>query len=237
VKGLLVRVGADQSDDGGGWNGPVDRGTWRFLYVPIRERDPSHPGLNTPFRLAEPWLASFGLSLPPHLCAGDMHLDPDFEYLTYGDSDFRASQILAKVNRDDLLVFYAGLRDTSRAKTQLVYAIIGLYVIDEIMPVMSVPKRLWHQNAHTRRLPGTRTVQIVVRARPTLSGRLVRCIPIGNYRHRAYRVFPDLLMKWGGLSVKNGYIQRSARLPEFQNAAQFYSWFRAQSVPLIRRNN
>jgi hypothetical protein len=187
VKGLLVRVGADQSEDGGAWNGPVDRTTWRFLYVPIRERDPSHPGLKTPFGLAVPWLASFGLSLPAHLSAEDMHLDPDFQYLTYGDSDSRASQILAKVSQDDLLVFYAGLRDTSQAKTHLVYTIIGLYVIDEILLVTSVPNSLWHQNAHTRRLPGTRNVQIVVRARPTVSGRLVRCIPIGNYRQRAYR--------------------------------------------------
>jgi Nucleotide modification associated domain 3 len=237
VKGLLVRVGADQTEDGGAWNGPVDRTTWRFVYTPIRERDPSHPGFKTPFALAAPWLASFGLLLPAHLSAEDMHLDPDFQYLTYGDSGSRASQILTKVNQDDLLVFYAGLRDTSRVKTQLVYAIIGLYVIDEILLVTSVPKNLWHQNAHTRRLPGTRKVQVVVRARPTVSGRLVRCIPIGNYRQRAYRVFPDLLTNWGGLSVKNGYIQRSARLPEFQNASRFYSWFGAQNISLIPRNN
>jgi len=232
-----VRVGADQSADGGGWNGPVDRGTWRFIYVPILERELSHPGLNTPFVLAAPWLATFGLSLPARFTAADMHLDPDFRYLTYGDSNSRARQILDKVDKDDLLVFYAALRDTSDSKTHLVYGIIGLYVIDEILPVMSIPNSLWHQNAHTRRLPGARSLQIVVRARPGSSGRLARCIPIGDYRQRAYRVRCDLIDKWGGLSVKNGYIQRSARLPEFQNAARFYSWFCAQNVPLAPRNN
>jgi hypothetical protein len=47
--------------------------------------------------------------------------------------------------QDDLLVFYAGLRDTSQAKTQLVYVIIGLYVIDEMIsvtaPMIAIIKR------------------------------------------------------------------------------------------------
>jgi hypothetical protein len=237
MNGLLVRVAADQSPAGGGWNGPVDGNSFRFVYVPILEHEPSRPGLNTPFSLAVPWLRSFGLSLPTHLSARDMHLDPDFQHLTYGDSNSRAGQILDKVKPGDLLVFYAGLRDTRHATRELVYAIIGLYVVDQIVNSTAVPQALWHQNAHTRRLPGTRNLQIVVRARPTVSGRLHRCIPIGSYRDMAYRVFPTLLNAWGGLAVKNGYIQRSGRLPQFQNAAAFYAWFRAQNILFTQRNN
>jgi hypothetical protein len=73
MNGLLVRVAADQSPAGGGWNGPVDGNSFRFVYVPILEHERSHPGLNTPFSLAAPWLRSFGLSLPTHLSAMDMH--------------------------------------------------------------------------------------------------------------------------------------------------------------------
>lgn len=63
---------------------------------------------------------------------------------------------------------------------------------------------------------------VVVRARRKVSGRLERCIAIGDYRARAYRVWPKLLEAWGGLSVNNGYLQRSARLPEFSQAGRFY---------------
>jgi len=76
-----------------------------------------------------------------------------------------------------------------------------------------------------------------VRARAGVSGRLSRCLPIGTYRDRAYRVRPDLLRAWGGLSVRDGYLQRSARLPEFLDAERFHSWFTNQRVPLITANN
>jgi hypothetical protein len=42
---------------------------------------------------------------------------------------------------------------------------------------------------------------------------------------------------WGGLSVKDGYLQRSARLPKFKDAGRFYRWLLAQGIPLIQRNN
>ncbi|MEI6656631.1 MAG: hypothetical protein WCP45_17850, partial [Verrucomicrobiota bacterium] len=76
-----------------------------------------------------------------------------------------------------------------------------------------------------------------VRARPGVSGRLERYIPIGHYRQRAYRVCPDLLDAWGGLNAKNGWLQRSARLPDFLDANTFYNWFLAQNVTILRRNN
>jgi len=78
---------------------------------------------------------------------------------------------------------------------------------------------------------------IVVRAKSGVSGRLTQCIPIGEWRDRAYRVRKDLLKTWGGLSVKDGYIQRSAVPPTFNNAERFYDWFKSQSIELVNRNN
>ena len=232
MKGLLVRVAADQSQGGGHWNGPVDSSSGHFVYVPIPERLPVRPRLNRPYKGVGPALTLFGAALPPHLAPRDMHLDPDFEHLTYGDSGERAKQIRTKLGPGDLLVFYAGLRNV-----QLVYALIGLYAVEEIVAAVTVPPARWHESAHTRiRLP-TNSSDIVVRARRDRSGRLEQCIPIGDYRERAYRVWPRLLTAWGGLTVKNGYLQRSARLPEFLDAGRFFNWFQAQSVPVIRRNN
>jgi hypothetical protein len=165
-----------------------------------------------------------------------MHLDPDFDHLTYGDQGERAKQICSKLGPGDLLVFYAGLQSVARA-VGLVYALIGLYVIEDITPALSVPITRRHQNAHTRRVLPATASDILVRARKGVSGRLERCIPIGDFRSRAYRVWPHLLRTWGGLTVKNGYLQRSARLPEFRNAGKFHDWFTAQKPTLVARNN
>lgn len=236
MKGLLVRVAADQSEGGGYWNGPADSCSGEFVYVAIPESVPMHPGLNKPYSGLGSPLAGLGAKLPPHLSAQDMHLDPDFDHLTYGDQGERAKQIRTKVGRGDLLVFYAGMRDV-QPPAGLVYALIGLYVVEDVVSALTVPAARRHENAHTRCILAAGASDIVVRARQEVSGRLERCIPIGGYRERAYRVWPELLTAWGGLSVNNGYLQRSARLPEFSHADRFYDWFKAQNVGLLPHNN
>jgi hypothetical protein len=98
-----------------------------------------------------------------------------------------------------------------------------------------VSRERWHENAHTRRLrPNAQ--DIIVRGRPVFSGRLERCIAIGEWRDRAYRVRRDVLDAWSGLSVKDGYIQRSAVPPTFVAADRFYAWFLAQRRTMTARN-
>lgn len=236
MKALLVRVGADQSDGGGNWNGPADSKSGDFAYVAIPEDRRIRPGYVRPYSLVTPALRRFDYSLPPHLEGKVMHLDPDFDHRTYGDQGQRAAQILSKVGAGDLLVFYAGLADV-HPNSHLIYAIIGLYVIASITPAISIPESRRNENAHTRRVLSPSASDIVVRARPSVSGRLERCLPIGDYRERAYRVWPSLLKAWGGLSVNDGYLQRSARLPEFCEASRFYAWFKSRKVRVVKRNN
>ncbi len=76
-----------------------------------------------------------------------------------------------------------------------------------------------------------------MRGRVGSSGRLQRCLPIGEYRDRAYRVRRDLLEEWGGLSVKDGYLQRSARLPRFLDPHRFMGWLESQRPVLMQANN
>jgi hypothetical protein len=120
---------------------------------------------------------------------------------------------------------------------QLTYAIIGLYVIDTIVDATAVPRSQWDDNAHTRRVLEDGATDIVVRAKPGKSGRVHRCIPIGEFRERAYRVTQPLLQCWGGVSAKNGFLQRSARLPEIRNAVAFYNWFTKQHPTFLASNN
>ena len=236
MRALLIRVAADKTSDGGKWNGPVDSRTRQFVYVPICEAYQCRQGLTRYFCEMESTLYSFNCLLPDRLKKTSMHLDPDFDYLTYGDREKRGAQIESKLTEGDLLVFYAALKDT-QGGTRLVYAIIGLFVIDVIRRAVSLSPNEWHTNAHSRRLLTEPATDIVVQGKPGVSGRLKRCIPVGEWRDRAYRVRKDLLDIWGGLSIKNGYLQRSINLPEFKEPERFYQWFLVQEEPLVQRNN
>ena len=177
-----------------------------------------------------------GLAFPPTLKHLRMHLDPDFEYLTYGDNGDSRGSGMKEMQKDDLLVFYGGLQPIRPWEDNLVYALVGLFVVKEVVLATKVPKERLHENAHTRKVR-IGEPDIVVRARPARSGRLVQCIPIGEWRNRAYRVRQDILRSWGGLSVKDGFIQRSAVPPTFLDPERFYDWFLKLQIPFVRRNN
>ena len=80
-----------------------------------------------------------------------MHLDPDFSHLTYGDQGERARQLRAQLNPGDWVVFYASLVDV-RQRGRLVYALIGLLVVEQLVNARDVPVEQRDINAHTRRI-------------------------------------------------------------------------------------
>jgi hypothetical protein len=237
MNGLLVRIGIDHSY--GGWNAPVDPVSRNFVYVPVPEdsRAKIHAGMERPFRDLVPPLTAFcrDLDFPSRLVDRHMHLDPDFQFLTYGDDGSRRGAGLLKLGSGDLVVFYAGLRPIAPCEHRLIYALVGLYVVEQVVRLPEVPRARWNENAHTRKVDAGQR-DVIVRGRKGVSGRLERCIPIGEFRDRAYRVRRELLDAWGGLSVRDGYIQRSVVPPSFADATRFYDWFRALDVPLLERN-
>ena len=224
MKALLVRIGVDQAY--GRWNAPVDAER-RFVYVPIpEERDTRfHPGLERRYGEVLPALQRFcrvhdcdlcgDLRFPQELLERPMHLDPDFECLTYGDEGGRRGAGMVNMARGDLLVFYGWSAPGPPLRAQA-----------DLRP-----------DGHVRRAGGGARSQCAVaiggtrtptsartsEARPTSwcgpspygSGRFDRCIPIGEWRSGAYRVRQEVLDAWGGLSVKDGFIQRSAVPPSF----------------------
>jgi hypothetical protein len=246
MKGLLVRIGVDQVY--GGWNAPVEPASGQFVYVPIPEGTGTrfHPRLERRCREFLPALKKFcaehgrrlneDLRFSDDLLGRPIHLDPDFNELTYGDVGARRGAGIKGMVRGDLLAFYAGLRPISPCGHRLVYALVGFYVVDEVVPAAAVPRKRWHENAHTRRSQRGST-DIVVRAQRGQSGRLERCIPIGEWRNGAYRVTREMLDAWGGLSVKDGFIQRSAVPPSFLDSQRFCRWFLRHNISLIERNN
>lgn len=243
MRAYLVRVGIDQAF--GGWNAPVDPRTNEFVYVPIPERSPQRPGLATPYDLVRPALVRFAeahpdaplraVQLPLEVAGGNMHLDPDFGALTYGDTQ-RRGRGLAELKAGDLVVFYAGLRPVGPSAHALVYALVGLYSVADVVRLEAVPAPRWHENAHTRRSEH-RGTDVIVRADPGLSGRLRACLPVGEFRDRAYRVTRDVLDAWGGLSCRDGYLQRSAVPPRILDPARFLAWFEQRRPQLVSANN
>jgi len=228
---LLVRVGADQSPPGGVFNAPVDTETREFLYVGIPETQPAIAGWEHPYAQMATKLARMGTPLPASLRYRNMHLDPDFAHCTYGDHGRRAAQ-LARLARGDMVLFYAGLR-AIRERT-LVYALVGhLTVARSVSAIELVDPSL---NVHAQRQTVPADDVVVVGTRRG-SGRYARCIPIGIFRDGAYRVRHELLDAWGGLSVKNGFLQRSAGFPRLLDPERFLGWLAAQHVRLVRRND
>jgi len=236
MKGYLVRVAIDQSF--GHWNGPVDPETGRFCYVPIPEGSHSQrPDLATFYRDLEPDLRVWpGVTMPDLLALASTHLDPDFAHLTYGDNGARRARGIAALGPGDFVAFYSGLRPIRATDCVLVYALIGLMRVREVVLAKSVSPERRAENAHTRRAEISEE-DIVLRAMPEGSGRLVRCLRIGSFRDKAYRVLPDILEAWGGLSCRDGYIQRSAVPPTFLDPDRFLRWLSAQQVELVHRNN
>jgi hypothetical protein len=243
MKAFLVRVGIDLTAKSGGWVAPVDPQTRSFAYVPIRENEANgrkliRTGYGTTYEEFQPVCDSLAGEFPQKLLGQNSHLDPDFKYLTYGDEGLRGKP-LKGLESGDILAFYAALRPVKPFVDKLIYALIGLYVVDRVRWADEIPEEEWHKNAHTRRKPDDPDDKdIVVFGKEGLSGRLERCIPIGQWRSGAYRVTEKLLQEWGEfLNIRNGWIQRSAVLPQFPSPHKFYDWFKKQGIGLVPRNN
>jgi hypothetical protein len=250
MKALLVRVGIDKKS--GEWNAPVHPSTNEFVYVPIPEGEGKevYPEYKRTYEEFKKPCEKLGSPLPPKVIEEytSVHLDPDFCSLTYGDIDEtngknHRGRPLLNLQEDDLLVFYAGL-DPGRWKDttiELVYAIIGLYVIKEKpRRATEIPNidKYRDKNAHTRR--DYNEADIIVSAKPApLSGRLERCIPIGERRSNGHYYLKQCLFdEWGGFLHKNIlWLQRSPTLPRFSNPEKFYKWFKNQPIQLVASNN
>jgi len=235
MKALLVRIGIDLTY--GNWNAPVNPDTLEFVYVPIPEEHSNktiRPGYEKSYEEFKAACASLGEKFPDRLLGQSVHLDPDFAHLTYGDENEKGKQIRRLVE-GDIITFYAGLRPLKSNYNNLIYAIIGIYVVDKVIIACDVLPCDWDKNAHTRRY--CKDDDVIVLGKVGLSGRLNRCVPIGEWRDGAYRVKKDLLHIWGGLSTRNGFIQRSARLPYICNPTAFYEWLNRQGIVLLERNN
>ena len=239
-KGLLVRVGIDQTF--GECNAPINPSTNDYIYMPIPQDNANFLlGIGTTYKKLLPhfesWCHKNGstIEFPEDLNNRGCHLDPDFDFSTYGDQATGRGLRVRDLNRGDFIAFFASFKPITKCEHKLVYALYGIMVVDKVLNVRDISENEFHKNAHTR-IENMNMDHLVVYANPSLSGRFSSAIPIGEYRNGAYRVTKEILDVWGDIGVKDGFIQRSVCPPWFTKPEQFLRWLEAQPVKLLNSN-
>lgn len=239
MKIVLARVGIDSSY--GSWNAPVDPSSGEFVWVPFPEDD----RILSDARYAQTYervsheldgfsrRAGISVTLPNRLRHRSMHLDPDFDHLTYGDigGNPRGSQF-KKLQGGDAIAFYAGLKPVSRSGG-LYYGLIGMLHVVEVLAATDVSDERRHENAHTR-MAQVDSSHVVVRGDVSKGGRLKSSIRIGEYRDKNYRVLPDVFAAWGGFTSPSDSIKRGVRTLNSPDC--FLTWLDSQNPEYVRSN-
>jgi hypothetical protein len=240
AKGLLMRVGIDKTF--GAYNAPINPATNDFLYMPIPEdRYAFRAGMQTSYSDISPsfreWASinCFEAEFPEQLQHRNCHLDPDFTSLTYGDQGTGRGNRIRQLVKGDFLAFFASFKPIQPWSHTLIYALFGIMVVDKVVKVSDLPEVDLARNAHSR-IENSNPAHLVVFAQPQFSGRFEKAIPIGEFRSGAYRVTNEILHAWGGLDVKDGFIQRSVCPPWFTNSTQFMWWLETHRSTLIHNN-
>ena len=258
MQAVLVRVGIDQTY--GTMNAPVNPATLEFAYVPIPEDEGKTDkdgikkkpireveGCKITYEQFKKACSKFDKNLPSSLLTEGKyaHLDPDFKYLTYGDESIKATQLRnLKLSEGDLLIFYSALEPINDDRScHLCYAIIGFYEIKETKDATDIPPEQWKINAHSRREP-KKGDDIVFIGKKGKSGRLSKCIPIGEYRPNEKGIYGYYLRKepeykWGGLTSLR--LVLSYPIPRFKEPERFYNWLQremeSRKIDLKEENN
>lgn len=240
IKGLLMRVGIDQTF--GGYNAPINPSTNDYMYIPIPQgSDDFKLGMRTSYDDLQPYFHSWmqkncsEIEFPKNLNNSGCHLDPDFDYSTYGDQSTGRGLRVGEIKKGDFMAFFASFKPITKCDHNLIYALYGIMSVDKVLRVSDVPENELHKNAHTR-VNNSNKDHWVVFANPSLSGRFRKALPIGEFRKGSYRVKNEILDAWGGIDVKDGFIQRSVCPPWFLNPVKFLKWLDTQNVELINSN-
>lgn len=127
---ILLRVGVDTGS--GGTHGPLFR-DGSFEYIPIPDGfnktgvDSRTYGM-TKGRQGRALIEYFPPWLQDKYRNHSIHFDPEFETFTYGDPT-RPKRGLRKLERGDLLVFYAGLKGCEDCRREPALYIIGFFSV------------------------------------------------------------------------------------------------------------
>tara|TARA_Y100000590_G_C15741443_1_gene1020411 strand:+ start:4029 stop:5330 length:1302 start_codon:yes stop_codon:yes gene_type:complete len=195
MKALLLRVGLDKGS--GGALGPInENGLFEFICIPENKRT-SIPNFynNTYAKHSKRLLSEF---VPSKTKALPMHLDPEFESFSYGEPTHPKIDQLLKLDRGDLLVFYAGLQPSSIVDELSRVFVVGYLVVDKVTYLENLdPKEypaLRHKlgnNAHLYREEPDREL-VIVSGNKKESRLLDKALPLSDAGLHHPFMLPDL---------------------------------------------
>jgi len=212
MKAMLLRVGIDKGTDGA--LAPIFDDD-SFEYIPISEGDAKSKEDrtygNTIGRSGKP----FSTYLPKGIENRTMHFDPEFDTFTYGDPTYKR-RFLLKLEKNDLLIFYAGLCPFQTRKHKTALYIIGYFIVDRVIDFNSLSRseirqcyKKYPNNAHLKRSYRTEDLVIIV-GNKKKSKLLNKAILISQTKYdrngRPYQAVSKKMEKILGIS---GSIQRS----------------------------
>ena len=212
MKAMFLRIGIDKGTDG--TLAPIfEDGSFEF--IPISEYDDNSKEnrtyLNTIGRKGKP----FSNYVPKPIWNYTMHFDPEFDTFTYGDPTSKRNFLL-KLDKGDLLVFYAGLTPYKNSVYKTALYIIGYFLVDKIIDFNKLSKKEietafkeYSNNAHIKRKDDVNDLVIAVGDHKH-SKLLDKAILISeaklDKRGRPYQAVSNEMEKLLGIS---GSIQRS----------------------------
>ena len=190
TKALLLRVGIDKGS--GGSHAPIFP-SGVFEYVPIPEaKQTSYPYTYSTLigRSGKP-LSEF---VRHKVKDATPHFDPEFDTRTYGDPTPNKRRQLLRLERGDLLVFYAGLQPRPEIDDPRLY-IIGLIDVDQVHDLGRVSvgrypelRRRIGDNAHLFRSRADEAL-VIVQGRKNGSRLFDKALPLGD---STAHMLPDL---------------------------------------------
>jgi hypothetical protein len=127
MKAMILRVGIDKGTDG--VLAPIFC-DGKFEYIPLSEK-----ALTNEKKTFKNTKGLYGnhLShyLPEKIADRKLHMDPEFETFTYGDQT-RKRNYLLKLDKNDYLVFYAGLTPYNNDYTEDALYLIGYFKVKAV---------------------------------------------------------------------------------------------------------
>lgn len=164
MKAMLLRIGIDKGTDG--TLGPIfEDGT--FEYIPMSESFQSKEHRTYRNTIGR-WGRPLSTYLPQEIEDKIIHFDPEFETFTYGDPTIKRKYLL-KLQKGDILVFYAGLTPFRNNKYKEALYLIGYFTIEDVVDFNQLSEhemekcyRLYSNNAHLKRIDYPEDLVIIV---------------------------------------------------------------------------
>ena len=151
---MLLRVGIDKGTDG--CLAPIFKDS-SFEYIPLSETDTKSTETRTYKDIKGKNGKLMSFYLPDKVKNRKMHFDPEFDTFTYGDPSSKRNYLL-KLEKNDLLVFYAGLTPFKHEELEEALYVIGYFTVENVIDFNKLSEdeieeccKLYFNNAHIKR--------------------------------------------------------------------------------------